>query len=81
MRPNDQNLMRKWANDHGKCDRQRIVRQETTKFKAVTLPLNMYDSMRLLSMEESDLILRRMKTVKCQKMMKEKMDLHLEFLK
>ena len=44
MRPNDQNLMRKWANDHGKCDRQRIVRQETTKFKAVTLPLNMYET-------------------------------------
>ena len=37
--------------------------------------------MRLLSVEESDWILRRMKTVKCHKMMKEKVDLHLEFLK
>ena len=27
---------------HGKCVRQRTVRQETTKFKAGTLPLNMY---------------------------------------
>ena len=34
---------------------------------------------RLLSMEESDWILRKMKAVKCHKMMKKKMDLHLEF--
>ena len=44
MHPNDQDLMRKWANDHGKCVRQRTVRQETTKFKAGTLPLNMYET-------------------------------------
>ena len=28
----------------GKCVRQRTVRQETTKFKAGTLPLNMYET-------------------------------------
>ena len=36
--------MRNWANTHGKCVRQRIVRQETTKYKAGTLPLNMYQT-------------------------------------
>lgn len=35
-------MMREWAAQHGKCVRQRTVRQETTKFKAGTLPLNMY---------------------------------------
>ena len=40
----DQDLMRKWANTHGKCVRQRTVRQETTKYKAGTLPLNMYQT-------------------------------------
>jgi len=34
--------MREWAVQHAKCVRQRTVRQETTKFKAGTLPLNMY---------------------------------------
>ena len=34
----DQDLMRNWANTHGKCVRQRTVRQETTKYKAGTLP-------------------------------------------
>ena len=36
----DQGLMRNWANSHGKC----TVRQETTKYKAGTLPLNMYQT-------------------------------------
>ena len=40
----DQDLMRKWANTHGKCVRQRTVKQETTKYKAGTLPLNMYQT-------------------------------------
>ena len=31
-----------WAANNGKAIRQRKVRQETTKFKAGTLPLNMY---------------------------------------
>ena len=35
-------LMREWAANHGKAVRQRTVRQETTMFKAGTLPLNMY---------------------------------------
>jgi len=35
-------IMREWAVQHGKCVRQRTVRQETTKFKAGTSPLNMY---------------------------------------
>ena len=34
----DQDLMRNWANQ-GTCVRQRTVRQETTKYKAGTLPL------------------------------------------
>ena len=40
----DQDLMRNWANTHGKCVRQSTVRQETTKYKAGTLPLNMYQT-------------------------------------
>ena len=32
-------LMRNWANTHGKCVRQRAVRQEASKYKAGTLPL------------------------------------------
>ena len=40
----DQDLMRNWANTHGKCVRQCTVRQETTKYKAGTLPLNMYQT-------------------------------------
>ena len=36
--------MREWASDNGRVVRQRSVRQETTKFKAGTLPLNMYRS-------------------------------------
>ena len=40
----DQDLMTNWANTHGKsCVRQRTVRQET-KYKAGTLPLNMYQT-------------------------------------
>ena len=41
---NDQKLMKQWAKDHGKCLRQHTVHQETLKFKAGTLPLNMYES-------------------------------------
>ena len=44
MSPEDNGLMRKWARDPGKCFRQRTVRQETTKYKAGTLPLNMYQT-------------------------------------
>ncbi|CAC5360806.1 unnamed protein product [Mytilus coruscus] len=38
----EQATMKNWVNDFGKCVRQRTVRQETTKFKVGTLPLNMY---------------------------------------
>ena len=38
----EQVLMREWAANYGKAVRQRTVRQETTMFKAGTLPLNMY---------------------------------------
>lgn len=34
--------MLEWAANNGKAIRQRTVRQETTKFTAGTLPLNMY---------------------------------------
>ena len=37
MSPEDKELMRKWARDHGKCVRQRTVRKETTKYKVGTL--------------------------------------------
>jgi hypothetical protein len=33
-----------WARLHGKCVRQRTVRQDNTKYRAGTLPLNMYSS-------------------------------------
>ena len=39
-----QKVMYEWANEHGRCVRQRTVRQETTMYKAGTLPLNMYRS-------------------------------------
>lgn len=39
--------MQTWAVEHGKCVRQKSVRQETTKFKMGTLPLNMYKSSNL----------------------------------
>ena len=35
-------MMLEWAANNGKAVRQRTVRQETTKLKAGTLPLNMY---------------------------------------
>ena len=34
--------MLEWAANNGKAVRQRTVREGTTKFKAGTLPLNMY---------------------------------------
>ena len=37
--------MREWACDNGGAFRQRGFRQETTKFKAGSLPLNMYRSL------------------------------------
>ena len=43
-RDRQEDLMRNWANTHGKCVRQRTVLQETTKYKAGTLPLNMYQT-------------------------------------
>ena len=44
-------VMREWANDHGCCVRQRSVRQETTMFKAGTLPLNMYQKQPVIPQE------------------------------
>ena len=38
----EREVMLEWAANNGKAIRQRTVRQETTKFKAGTLPLNMY---------------------------------------
>lgn len=40
--------MRQWARDNGKSVCQRTVRQETTKYKAGTLPLNMYERKQLI---------------------------------
>ena len=36
--------MREWARNNGKTVRQRTVRQETTKYKSGTHPLNMYQT-------------------------------------
>jgi hypothetical protein len=44
MQKDDVKLLYEWANTHGKCVRQRTVRQETTSYKCGTLPLNMYVS-------------------------------------
>ena len=41
--------MREWAASHGKAVRQKNMRQKTTKFKAGTLPLNMYRTTHLSS--------------------------------
>ena len=38
----EKDLIIEWATNNGKVARQRSVRQETTMFKAGTLPLNMY---------------------------------------
>ena len=38
----ERDVMLEWASNNGKAVRQRTVRQETTMFKAGTLPLNMY---------------------------------------
>ncbi|KAJ7363185.1 hypothetical protein OS493_011465 [Desmophyllum pertusum] len=38
----ERDVMLEWASNNGKAVRQRAVRQETTMFKAGTLPLNMY---------------------------------------
>ena len=38
----EKDLMIEWATNNGKAARQRSVRQETTTFKAIMLPLNMY---------------------------------------
>ena len=43
MSIDDMETMRQCAREHGKCVRQRTVHQETTKYKAGTLPLNMYE--------------------------------------
>ena len=43
MNDENQEYMREWARDNGKSVHQRTVRQETTKYKAGTLPLNMYE--------------------------------------
>ena len=72
-------LIRQWANHRGKCVRKRTVRgKKPLSSRLEPFP---WTCMRLLSMEESDWILRKMKTVKCHKKMKQKVDLHLEFLK
>ena len=42
MGKRDEALTRRWATEHGKVVRQRTVRQETTMYKAGTLPLSLY---------------------------------------
>ena len=44
MNDKDQECMREWVRNNGKRVRQRTVQQEITKYKAGTLPLNMYES-------------------------------------
>jgi len=40
---NEEAFMRSWAKEHGKSVRQRNVRQDNTKDRAGTLPLNLYE--------------------------------------
>ncbi|CAB4020104.1 Hypothetical predicted protein [Paramuricea clavata] len=40
---NEEAQMRLWAKRHGKCVRQRNVRQDNTKDRAGTLPINLYE--------------------------------------
>ena len=45
MSNGQQHFMREWEErNNGKTLRQRTVRQETTKYKSGTLPLNMYQN-------------------------------------
>ena len=46
---NEEALMRPWAKKHGKSARQRNVRQDNTKDRAGTLPLNLYESETILN--------------------------------
>ena len=46
---NEEALMRSWAKKHGKSVRQRNVRQNNTKDRAGTLPLNLYESETILN--------------------------------
>ena len=46
---NEEALMRSWAKKHGKSVRQRNVRQDNTKDRAGTLPLNLYESETILN--------------------------------
>ena len=41
--------MRSWAKKHGKSVRQRNIRQDNTKDRAGTLPLNLYESETILN--------------------------------
>ena len=41
MQKDDVKLLYEWVNTHGKCVRQRTVRQETASYKCGTLPLSM----------------------------------------
>ena len=42
MNDEDKDFMRQWAQENGASVRQRTVRQETTKYKSGTMPLNVY---------------------------------------
>ena len=46
---NEEASMRSWAKKHGKSVRQRNVRQDNTKDRAGTLPLNLYESVTILN--------------------------------
>ena len=44
MSDENKEYIREWARDNGKSVRQKTVRQETTKYKVGTVPLDMYES-------------------------------------
>ncbi|XP_020912104.1 uncharacterized protein LOC110249856 [Exaiptasia diaphana] len=46
---NEEAKMRAWAKRHGKCVRQRNVRQDNTKDRSGTLPLNLYETETVLN--------------------------------
>ena len=72
----DQDLMRNWANTHGKCVGQRTIRQETPKCKAGTLPLNMYQTVVHRGERLEVCASRKSRTLNFQRKREEKARLH-----
>ena len=55
---NDEAEMRVWAKRYGKCVRQRSVRQDNTMDRARTLPLDLYETQKLLNPLDLQFVLK-----------------------